>query len=430
MVVALACVSIQSQGKDLAEVWKSGELWKLSRNSHQSGIAMRDTDASKSLAYGNLSFVAIQLGEVVFEWKAAEPDAADDDGQTSGANTPDVLYRVTCMIYNRGDDGSISGKAFSDKVKSVTDELSSFFEKKPRRPAIPANKNALKTSIWQWTDEAGVLNLESASSGNKEKTATPEFIRLVLSANKADIVKGNTADKVTRFDLRKNLTTDADGTVWIKDIPMVDQGQKGYCVPATVSRVFAYYGMDSVGMHELASLAGADADKGTSYLAMEAALKKIGSRYRVRCKVLAGPAGSHEDFFKDYNKEAKAAGKPLIPEGFGEHSREWFANLDGALWASVRARKAADVKKWFGPIRKNIDLGIPVIWSVFASGLNNREGREGGGAGGAHMRMIIGYNIKENTIVYSDSWGKWATKRVMTLPEAYSVTKRNYVLQP
>ncbi|MFR4224380.1 MAG: hypothetical protein ACLT38_12745 [Akkermansia sp.] len=39
----------------------------------------------------------------------------------------------------------------------------------------------------------------------------------------------------------------------IQDIPMVDQGQKGYCVVATAARIFAYYGMDYVDQHELAS---------------------------------------------------------------------------------------------------------------------------------------------------------------------------------
>ena len=33
---------------------------------------------------------------------------------------------------------------------------------------------------------------------------------------------------------------------------MVDQGQKGYCVPATVERVLRYYGINDLNMHQLA----------------------------------------------------------------------------------------------------------------------------------------------------------------------------------
>ena len=55
---------------------------------------------------------------------------------------------------------------------------------------------------------------------------------------------------------------------------MVDQGQKGYCVVATAARIFAYYGMDYVDQHELASLANTSADGGTNTAAMAENLKK------------------------------------------------------------------------------------------------------------------------------------------------------------
>lgn len=66
---------------------------------------------------------------------------------------------------------------------------------------------------------------------------------------------------------------------------MVDQGQKGYCVVATAARIFAYYGMDYVDQHELASLANTSADGGTNTAAMAENLKKSGraSRYGSKC---------------------------------------------------------------------------------------------------------------------------------------------------
>ena len=56
---------------------------------------------------------------------------------------------------------------------------------------------------------------------------------------------------------------------------MVDQGQKGYCVPATLARVFAFYGMDGVDQHALAALCDSSADGGTSSNSMEAAMAAI-----------------------------------------------------------------------------------------------------------------------------------------------------------
>jgi hypothetical protein len=41
------------------------------------------------------------------------------------------------------------------------------------------------------------------------------------------------------------------GDVWLGDVPMVDQGQKGYCVVASAERVMRYYG-SKVDENELA----------------------------------------------------------------------------------------------------------------------------------------------------------------------------------
>lgn len=405
---------------DLAEGWKSGELWQQKKAEQKRGSFLRD---------GKNSFGDISLGEVVYTWRDEEPPKDGGKGEDDTAETPaGDLQKVVCMVYNKGDDGEIDKKEFDAMFDRCAAELETLCGKKGRLVQLPASKTGVKVKALQWLGDNGALRLECAITA-KKKEKTMEFIRLVLAPDAATLDKGGAQDKIGRRDLRSNVSKDDDGTVWIKNIPMVDQGSKGYCVPATVARVFAYYGMDKVDMHALAAACKSSASGGTSIAIMAEALKDIGRSFHIKVKPLSKPSGSHTDSIKDYNREAKKLGKPEL--GVGGFMDDWFLGIDDKLWVEVRAKKQGDVRKWIAPIRKSIDAGIPVLWSVFASGLYNHEAHEeGGGAGGAHMRMIIGYNSEKNTIIYSDSWGDWAAKRTMTSAEAYSVTVTTYALSP
>lgn len=428
---------------DLSEALRSGELWALKRDRNPvEEVYMLDADESRSYASGSnskLEFSSLSLGEVLFDWKAAQEEAEEEAAaepnkpvnkeNKTEAPKANVLCRVTAMVYTRGDDDEISLPEFNAKVKEVTALLTEIFGKKGKKGTLPASKTGLKVNTMQWACEHGVLRLEAAISSNKKAGKKAELIRLVLAPDREGLDRGGASDKVGRRDMKSNVVTEEDGTIWIKGIPMIDQGDKGYCLPATVARVFAYYGMDGVGMHEVAALCNSTADGGTSVAAMKNTLKEIGGRFHVRIKELPRPSLEYFDCVPLYNAEAKKNKKPELPDPrtlLGENT-DWRRNLDPELWCKVRAKKASDVKKWMAPIRKSITSGVPVLWGVFASGLYT--GKEAS-IGEAHMRMIIGFNPKNNTIIFSDSWGKGTARRVMTMDQAYSVTDGTYLIQP
>ena len=62
------------------------------------------------------------------------------------------------------------------------------------------------------------------------------------------------SDGEMRERLEKNVTRSENGDVYIKNIPMVDQGPKGYCAPATFERAMRHAGVPS-DMYLLATLA-------------------------------------------------------------------------------------------------------------------------------------------------------------------------------
>ena len=429
---------------DLAESFRSGELWTIKRERNPAeGLFIRDADETSSYATAsgtnNMKFDSLLVGEVLLDWKEPqeEPEAdeeapeqkkPEDKAMKAEAPQANVLYRVTALVYTRGDDDEMGLKEFKNKVKELTDQLTGILGKRGKKGMLPSSKAGMKINTILWTNEHGALRMESATSSTKKSGKKAELIRLVMAPNVQELDRGGASDKVKKRDLKANVETDEDGTIWIKDIPMIDQGDKGYCLPATVARVFAYYGMDGVGMHEVAALCGSSAEDGTSIFAMKKTLKDIGGRFHVRFKEHPRPSTEFFDCVSAYNAEARKNKKPELadPNTAMGGNTNWRAGMDPELWCKVRSKKASDVKKWMAPIRKSITAGVPVLWSVFDSSLYTGINA----SGGAHMRMIIGFNPKNNTIVFSDSWGKGAAKRVMTMNEAYAVTDSTYTLEP
>lgn len=82
--------------------------------------------------------------------------------------------------------------------------------------------------------------------------------------------------------LRQNVTNHEDGARYVAGIPMINQGDKGYCVAATIARVMQYYGFQ-VDMHQMAYLADTEGS-GTSYRDMVSAMRRVcnSTPYRFR----------------------------------------------------------------------------------------------------------------------------------------------------
>ncbi len=172
---------------------------------------------------------------------------------------------------------------------------------------------------------------------------------------------------------------------------MVDQGEKGYCVVASVERVLRYYGA-TVDQHELAQIANSDAAGGTSMDAMLASLKRLTARLGV--KVRSFYEWNIRDFLKmleDYNRATKR-GK-LAPEvelpGRMIDADSCFSQMKPEIFKEVRMKSSADFGRFKRDIQRSIDEGVPLLWSVRLGIVREKEIPQ---ASGGHMRIIIGYN--------------------------------------
>ena len=263
--------------------------------------------------------------------------------------------------------------------------------------------------------------------GRDQRTALPEYLRVeILPAAVAAAQPKQPASLnpvVLRRELLRRVRREADGSASL-DVPMVDQGQKGYCAAASVARVMAYYGFDFLDQHQIASWAASDADRGTN----EAMLKKISGVLHDRYKLVYSelPAGKSDlqDLVKKYNREAKRQKRPEASYAPAPGTRivmadSIWAQFDPDLLRAARTSNQQANQIFFAAVKKSIDAGVPLVWSVMLGYV--AENPPLPQARGGHMRLIIGYTA-DKRILYSDSWGAGHERKSMSLEDAMTIT--------
>jgi Peptidase_C39 like family len=328
-------------------------------------------------------------------------------------------------LYNRGDVGDIKEEKFIDIINKTKEKIDALFGIKGIDKGIDPN-SSVKLKLILWEHPQFKIHLESSQT--KGTPFQGEFIRLRFSKN-IKLKVGETVkvgSKLKMIDLLKFIKKE-HGDVYVT-IPMVDQGQKGYCTIATCERVFQYYQIPC-DQHELAQLAGSSDGNGTNLNNIASVLDKLEGKFGVNFKILKDiDRDEWVENAKDYNTEAKK----LKGKGFDEgHARydPWaffdYANLD--LLKKVRA-KGIHFKQYQRWIQEYIDKGIPLVWSMQLG--KYPENEKIPQSNGGHTRMIIGYNKDKNQILFSDSWGKGHELKRMSLEDSYSCTFALYVVFP
>ncbi len=209
-----------------------------------------------------------------------------------------------------------------------------------------------------------------------------------------------TPDAIIRARALANLEKRENGDVVIGDIPMVDQGPKGYCVPATAERAMRYLGVPA-DMYILANAGQSGFGGGTSVdLLLE------GMERQIRNKRRSFDSWRGDFKLKDLAKHIDK-GVPLM----------WclFSTKEFNDTANKRTKERKDVNDW-------------AAWKTKITGeaAANQLPKD---TETAHVVLIIGYNAETNEIAFSDSWGERFKERWITLPEAEQVSqKRFYVV--
>lgn len=358
-------------------------------------------------------------------------------GETLVEFKDDTVHRVGVSIYNRGDNKVIRNR---DTFEKLVANWKTQMAEKSGTEAVDRgrdSKSAAKAYGYLFKDKKTTRLLEFSFQREHKSRRLPftaEFLKLKFARTPKDDFfrshQGVAGQRKSLSDLKRLVVKKPNGDVLVPDIPMVDQGQKGYCVVASCERVMRYYGLN-VDQHEMAQVAAADAGRGTSTDAMVNSLKRLSGRLKLRTRTHQDV--SMEDIQKSwapaYNRAVKKWGDEFPKAKQLDTSRFIFYPnaFEGELLKRARLTRTNEYLRFKKRIREHIDEGIPMLWALWLGYF--KEGKLPQ-MGGGHMRLIIGYNDKTEEILYSDSWGAGFELRRMPTANAFTATTGLFTVEP
>lgn len=370
-------------------IWEDGDLWEQNAQTlagklgiPAEGEPTKDISTYRSYGTGQIDFDGIR------------PASASLIG------SPEQVAEINLVFINQGDFfGAITDKSkragvlfekerdfkklFDEEEKKLKDFITKALDQEAQITLVGTGN--LREKVHRW--DVGETSLLLA-------VLPDQYIALRIWPKALAEADGRPV-KLSATELREALKSNVEqrdnGDVVIDHIPMINQGPKGYCVPATYERLLRYFGL-SADMYSLAN-----------------------------------------------------AGKQV--RGSGTYVGEMNRAVDGLLSRSSR-RIQGNLSVSFPEVCRWIDRGVPLIWTMYVSeeieGQSNDFTRQRATMSaddwrkeirryqtpvgfrpdrhGVHVRMITGYNKQTNEIAYSDSWGPEFKERWMPFEAMRAVT--------
>lgn len=330
--------------------------------------------------------------------------------------------QITASFYNRGDMGIIPAEYLQALETKLLEKIEKQLGNKPKSIEGLRGRSSWDTQTLLWNQEPSVFRLEISKTKIKgSDTPRPEFVLLTILPFKNEAAFSIADSKkinIDIFSLREKVEKSPDGIIRLKGIPMVDQGQKGYCATASVERILRYYGAD-VTQHELAQYANTG-QMGTNPDQLYDALKSISTQYEFQVRKLEFlEIDDYLDLIEDYNKAAKKKKIRPFNHGLIIDIGVMYKQMDDTLLKEIRLDSNMKFKRFSQRIERNLKDGIPLLWGVMLGVIREPELPQ---AYGGHMRLIFGIDLDKNEILYTDSWGKGHEEKRMSLEDAYVIT--------
>ncbi len=383
-----------------------------------------------------------EAGKLGFRWltKGESARAAPPKGTFFGETAYECVVNfkeksptsVTISYFNRGDsDQRLSESEFksqvSERIRVLTQRLRT--QPMPGNQQSRINKVRDESRVWQVRDVRFELAY-SYTPANRDRPFRAEYIQLrVKEFTPGQMPASAGGGRVNPYEIRKRVQRDTEsGDVWISQVPMVDQGPKGYCAAATSERILRYFGQE-VDQHQVAQVANTTSGGGTGSTQLREALQAVGRQYDF--KLNKHMVWDWDDFQKqiaNYNRVAKSKGKRQvsIPKA-NINVSDLYSQMDGEVLKTARQKERSEYEKFKQKIRRYVDGGCPLAWSV-TLGFYKEEPMYSGRGG--HMRLIIGYNSRTDEVIFSDSWGSRHAKKRLPMDEAFAMTKALLTLEP
>jgi hypothetical protein len=311
-----------------------------------------------------------------------------------------LLSSLSIVYANKGDFGSLAGfgkdhfaggtnatagslaEAMSKDEEAVSKALTTVLgPAKIQRYGEGSTRR--KISRWDWNGSAFLLSNEEG-----------EYVSLAVVPSSTADNGGRSAmikDGEVKQRLLASVVKSPNGDVTLSEIPMVDQGPKGYCVPATFERAMRTMGLEA-DMYLLAMVGQSQAGGGTS---VELLLENV------RSQVYGKGRRTKDDELKELRIRDI---KRYIDEGIP------------VMWTMCSVEKYNEIAD-----ENTAKRGSIVDWEAHGAEISASEAdfaKRAKPETNRHICMIIGYNETTKEIAVSDSWGSRFERRWVPVPVA------------
>ncbi|MCW1923645.1 C39 family peptidase [Luteolibacter arcticus] len=280
-------------------------------------------------------------------------------------------------------DADSLAKAMEADEKAVLSAITGVLGEPKTQRFGDSRATRRKVSRWDWNGHSLLLSSQEG-----------EYVSLSIVPLDLAEAGGKTA-KVKDGDIRKRLIADvvkeSNGDVYLGQIPMVNQGPKGYCVPATFERAMRAAGIEA-DMYLLAMVGKSGMGGGTS---VEFLLEEI--RQQVRTK---GRRTKDERVKELRVRDVKRYLDQGVPVMWTMRSLDGYNKIANAN--TSKRKTITDWTQWAKEI------------AVEAETLAKTESEQDN----HHICMIVGYNEATNELAVSDSWGASYERRWVPAPVA------------
>ena len=312
------------------------------------------------------------------------------------------VERLSFVFANIGDYAGFQGdqpdlrsavRGFREAMERDTAMMRTGLSRlfgQPRGQFFGEGPTREKILRWDWNGHSFLLsNVEG------------EYVSLAIETPAFADDRGRSSrvpDAVIRERARGFVERRENGDVVISNIPMVDQGPKGYCVPATAERCMRFLGIPA-DMYLLAMAGQTQAGGGTS---VEVLLSHIGRDIKRKGRSFEIESGELE--LRDI-KRSIDDGIPIMwamqstPE-FNDVANDRTESRQEEDWSAYKERVAAEAES------------TPIA---------PRPGYN-------HVVIIMGYNEETEEIAFSDSWGPRYKERWITVAEAQKISSDRYYI--
>ena len=365
------------------------------------------------------------------------------------------FQHIEVSLYNRGDASisvivtknedsdkvsvkqtKLTPTEFKELLKDLNTKINDWLQTKgkalPPKKLVGGSKDIIYEKYWVNGDQCVGLQWSITKAGS---SFTPQYIKFTYSKfdphNDPRMLSTRNKNKGRLKHARKikDNVTKKDGYVYIDNVPMVDQGPKGYCAVAATERILRYYG-SQVDQHELAQLVSSSI-AGTDPHKMMVMLKKAAPQLGVKVYFYMKPPDFSNGYdsrdVRDIIKEIDYFNKYLKAKKVHTRMPYRFPLITATndttkqLYKDFECKKhCSNFKKFKANIKRNIDQGIPIAWALVL-GYVPENGTTPQTEGG-HMRLIIGYKQDMSELVFSDSWGAGHEFKTIKTDDAWIVT--------